>query len=224
MAAAAAVVHASAVLPAAVVSAFCGLWKKESRPGSVSQDQEKEKKRKIKQICCPHALAERKQRERKRGGGIIICLFPLYVAMVNAPRGKGKSIFDIKRETIYLWKYLRKNGRTHTHIRFNLVFLGKARRKQLPKEENASFSLFFFLLFGGDCGNDDDTLLLLFFLLSFLSGANLPPFCQSRDGFFPTRQTEKKKRKKKSIQQRRLFNALLSRRTSSISPIWNGNN
>ena len=83
--AAAAVQHASsAVLPAAVVSAFCGRWKKESRPGSVSQDP-KEEKKKNQTDLLPARFGRKETEREKKGGSIIICLFPLYVAVVYAP-------------------------------------------------------------------------------------------------------------------------------------------
>ncbi len=97
--AAAAVQHASsAVLPAAVVSAFCGRWKKESRPGSVSQDPKEEKKKNQTDLLPARFGRKETETEKKRGGGGHYYLpFPPFVAVVYAP-GKRKSHFDICRE------------------------------------------------------------------------------------------------------------------------------
>ncbi len=95
MAAAAVVQHASTtVFPAAVVSAFCGRWRKESRPGSVSQDLKEKKKEKSNRFVA-RTLWQKGNGDRKKGGAIIICLFPLLLQWYM-PRGvKEKSHFDI---------------------------------------------------------------------------------------------------------------------------------
>ncbi len=78
------------------------LEKKESRPGSVSQDPKERKKKKKSNRFVARTLWQKGNGEKKKGG-IIICLFPLLLQWYM-PRGKKKKAISIyeEREAIYL--------------------------------------------------------------------------------------------------------------------------
>ncbi len=138
--------HASAVFPAAVVSAFCGRWRKKSlAPGQFPKIRKREKKRKNQTDLLP-ARFGRKETERKKRGALLFAFF-LFCCSGICPGGKRKKPFRyMKSERQFICENICAKTVGHKKIPLQFGLLGKSQEETIAKRRNCFiFPLLFFV-------------------------------------------------------------------------------